>query len=350
MPVPTLAWWQRKTSATFSDRKNPLITDIDILLAEYHVTSKTDVQKQKILILILYYCTTWLVEKGTKNSSWRRKYVLELQTSVEEELRSVSMVNTAGQRVSGADGVHLKEDPIELLQPRDARAKFGLTAPITYDRLSANVAHTFMTRVKNSTKLTGYAQELQTEMNSGNGAHDYVDDLKLIAAGKASKGKIDGSLTYLSKQERLRYLLSLWPDQLLHLAGRDTPYQTRSADFNDIFAMDMMEYIYVGDPKAGRFHHSTFMSGKPVLCAGELQVLGGRITFISNESGHYMPSTQDLMACVGVLQNRYGANLSRIKVKDLQAKHEWDSASEFLARGGNPPRQGRVIGRGRGVV
>src|ERR1035441_407853 len=64
MPVPTVAWWQKKTSATLSDRKNPLITDIDILLTEYHSAQKTDVQKQKILVLILYYCMTWLDPQG----------------------------------------------------------------------------------------------------------------------------------------------------------------------------------------------------------------------------------------------------------------------------------------------
>ncbi len=28
--------WRKKTSSVFADRKNPLITDIDILLGEYH--------------------------------------------------------------------------------------------------------------------------------------------------------------------------------------------------------------------------------------------------------------------------------------------------------------------------
>ena len=125
MPVPTVAWWQKKTSATLSDRKNPLITDIDILLTEYHSAQKTDVQKQKILVLILYYCMTWLVHKGDKSSSWRSKYVQQLRTEVETELRTPSMIQAVNQRVTGKGGLSLKEDKIELLQPRDASAKFG---------------------------------------------------------------------------------------------------------------------------------------------------------------------------------------------------------------------------------
>jgi hypothetical protein len=343
MPIPTTAWWRKKTSSVYADRKNPLITDIDILLTEYHSTAKTDVQKQKILVLILFYCTTWLVTKGEKKGSWRRKYVQELEDQVEAELRSTEMLNAAGQRVGGTAGVHLKEDPIELLQPRDARGKFGLQAGLNYDRLSASNAEDFSTKFGKSNKLTGYSKELQGEMNSGTGAHDYVDSLRIIAAGKAGGAKIGSNLAYLSKQERLRHLLALWPDNCFHLCGRDTAYQTASPDYNDIFAMDQMEFIYVGDPKAGKFHHSTFLSGKPVLCAGEIQVRGGKITYISNESGHYRPSTRDLMACVGILQRKYNCDLTRMKVADLETKHDWNSASDFVARAGTPPRAGRVI-------
>ena len=52
MPLMTLDRWRDKTSKWNSDRKNPLITDLDILIAEYHKANKTDLQKLKLLILI----------------------------------------------------------------------------------------------------------------------------------------------------------------------------------------------------------------------------------------------------------------------------------------------------------
>jgi hypothetical protein len=343
MPVPTLAWWQRKTTGHIADRNNPLITDIDILLTEYHAAGKTDVQKQKILILILFYCTTWLVTKGEKKGSWRRKYVQELEVQVEAELRHPTMQSAGAQRVTGTGGVHLKEDPIELLQPKNAGTKFGLKAGLNFDRMSASNAEDYVSRFETNPKLTGYAKELQGAMKSTSGAHDYVESLKIIAAGKAAGSKITGSLTYLSKHERVKHLLSLFIDDCFHLNGSYSTYQTASANYNDIFAMDLMEFIYVGDPKAGKFHHSTFMSGKPVLCAGEIRLTAGKITYISNESGHYRPSTHDLLACVGVLQRKYNVNLNRVKVADLATAYEWREAGDFLARNGVPPPKGRVL-------
>ncbi|MBI1356615.1 MAG: hypothetical protein GC160_19930 [Acidobacteria bacterium] len=344
MPVPTVTWWRKKTTGHIADRKNPLITDVDILLMEYHASGKTDIQRQKILILILYYCTTWLVAKGEKKGSWRRKYVLDLQTEVENELRTPTMINAGGQRIAGNGGVYMKEDPIEILQPRDANAKHNLRAGLNFGRHSANVAEDFIGNLKMKKNLTGYMAELQQEMKSGTGAHDYVDSLKILAAGKAANMRMGYNLTYLSKQERLSRQLSLWPDDAFHLAGWDFPYQTAGGpDDHNIFAMDLMEFIYVADGLAGRVHHSSFMSGKPVLCAGEIRLEAGKIRYISNESGHYRPTTANLMNCVTVLVRKYNVDLSRIKLGDQEAKHEWDSAADFMARGGVPPRRGRIM-------
>ena len=66
MPIPDVKWWKSHTSKALRERNNPIILDIDILLSEFHKAGKTDVQKQKILILMLYYCTEWLVTKGEK--------------------------------------------------------------------------------------------------------------------------------------------------------------------------------------------------------------------------------------------------------------------------------------------
>ncbi|MFZ9035832.1 MAG: hypothetical protein ACO2ZM_06920 [Francisellaceae bacterium] len=40
------------------------------------------------------------------------------------------------------------------------------------------------------------------------------------------------------------------------------------------------------------FHHSSFLMGRPVICAGNLEARGGLIDEIDNVSGHYKPSTQ----------------------------------------------------------
>ncbi|MEW5980288.1 MAG: hypothetical protein AB1898_31230 [Acidobacteriota bacterium] len=336
MPIPDLKWWRGHTSKVLSDRKNPLILDIDILLAEYHKQGKTDIQKQKILILMLYYCTEWLVSKGEKETSWRRPHVQKLVSEIESELRTPAMLQATQDRIAGKKGKKLEEDPIEVLQPRDARNKFGLRTDVTSTRRSAHGALTFINNFAASKKLTGYKKELQDKQIT-----DYVDQLQILAAGAH---QVTRNLEYLSKLERRACHLQKWPDGLFHLAGRDTPYQTSTAtDANgnrilDLFAMDDMEFLYVGPPKqAGTFHHSSFLSGKPVLCAGEIALDQGKITKVSNSSGHYRPSTRDLLNCVLVLEKKYSVDTQTLTVSDMATGTDWKSASQFLQRQGRPP-------------
>lgn len=57
-----------------------------------------------------------------------------------------------------------------------------------------------------------------------------------------------------------------------------------------IFVMDEHGAFYVEKfPEVGEFHHSSFLAGKPVAAAGEIEATEGVITAISDQSGHYKP-------------------------------------------------------------
>ncbi len=47
--------------------------------------------------------------------------------------------------------------------------------------------------------------------------------------------------------------------------------------------------LYAGIKVKGKFHHTSFLGGAPVLCAGEFKVENGKIVRISLKSGHYRP-------------------------------------------------------------
>ncbi len=106
-------------------------------------------------------------------------------------------------------------------------------------------------------------------------------------------------------------------------------------------------YVKRGDQAgAGKFHHSSFLSGKPVKCAGEVLFLNGAVRYVSNESGHYQPSTQQLIDIVEVLRDVYHVNLAQLAVADLSTQIEWATATIFLAARGRrlkplptPPRK-----------
>jgi hypothetical protein len=58
-----------------------------------------------------------------------------------------------------------------------------------------------------------------------------------------------------------------------------------------IYVMDEQGNVYASNfHGVGEFHHSSFMGGKPVSGAGELEVRNGEVIGITDRSGHYTPS------------------------------------------------------------
>lgn len=336
MAIPTLAYWQRKTSSVLHSRNNPLITDIDTLLTAFRSNGKSDTQKQKILILMLYICTEWLVTKSKNN--WRRRYVSDLIGEIETELRTPAMVNAVQSRVGAAD-LTMKENPIEMLQPKDRSTKYGLAGQTSFHRINAHTAETFVNDYQRRGNLTGYSAQLQNIVPA-----DYVDGLKILAVGNAEAlHDMRRNLAYLSKADRQQRQLSLGDNDCFYLHGDPSPY-TSPADIPDLCVIDTMELIYVSSIKAaGKFHHSSFFSGKPVLFAGELRLKHGVINYINSMSGHYLPSTQDLLRAVTLLRDKYGCDLTRMRVEDGATNTKWASAIEFLQRQGVPVPKARPV-------
>lgn len=77
--------------------------------------------------------------------------------------------------------------------------------------------------------------------------------------------------------------------------------------------MDEVGKIYASPYQIrGKFHHSSFLSGKPVASAGELTAINGKITEISRKSGHYQPSLKINSQIMTELQKR-GVDVKGIK-------------------------------------
>lgn len=68
-----------------------------------------------------------------------------------------------------------------------------------------------------------------------------------------------------------------------------------------IFVIDQLGKMYVNPKQKAKFHHSSFVSGKPVLAAGRLQSVNGLITAVSAHSGHYQTPMPRLVAALMLL-------------------------------------------------
>ena len=78
------------------------------------------------------------------------------------------------------------------------------------------------------------------------------------------------------------------------------------------FAMDKGGHIYTGT-LGTIFFHSSLLGFADALAAGMMKVNRGKVTEISNDSGHYKPNVESMVRVLRQLQ-RYGVDVSAIKV------------------------------------
>jgi hypothetical protein len=132
-------------------------------------------------------------------------------------------------------------------------------------------------------------------------------------------------------------------DYQLHLGGTVTrgsspePYDTKES-FSKfmkqgwaIFVMSVGGEMFSGEHKMGLFHHSSFFAGGDVAGAGELKVEHGKITGLTNKSGHYFPEVEQTLQ---VMDEIGRANLSGIKYVHFDPdgkRSEWDAKAFYDA-------------------
>ncbi len=96
------------------------------------------------------------------------------------------------------------------------------------------------------------------------------------------------------------------------------PYDTSSLVSNfmgrgyAIYVMDGQGNLYANQHKVGIFHHSSFLAGGDVTGAGEIKIERGAVKAITNKSGHYLPTSEEMVQVFEELEAR-GVNLSAVE-------------------------------------
>ncbi len=76
---------------------------------------------------------------------------------------------------------------------------------------------------------------------------------------------------------------------------------------------------YAGSHRVGAFHHSTFLGGRPVMSAGEMQVRQGVVSVLTAKSGHYQPNMEQFVNGLKSLK-RAGIPLNTCDVEVYQSR------------------------------
>jgi hypothetical protein len=85
--------------------------------------------------------------------------------------------------------------------------------------------------------------------------------------------------------------------------------------------------IVIAQHQEGRFHHSSFNSANAVECAGMIKMANGRVTYVSNNSGHYRPSPRHLARfCEWLSMQRVIDRNTAVQCQGLADQYEntWD--------------------------
>jgi hypothetical protein len=69
-----------------------------------------------------------------------------------------------------------------------------------------------------------------------------------------------------------------------------------------IYVMSAEGHIHLGSHVVGLYHHSSLLGGEPVAGAGEIIVTQGKLNFVSNKSGHFVPEAVHFNQVLRVLE------------------------------------------------
>jgi len=98
---------------------------------------------------------------------------------------------------------------------------------------------------------------------------------------KDAKTLAEINVTYLDKQGREKYLTAFKKGVMSNEA------LGKKATGKFIYVLSTDKELFVAEKNRGTFNHSTFFAGKPVLCAGKMDVEEGVIKRVDKSSGHY---------------------------------------------------------------
>jgi hypothetical protein len=119
------------------------------------------------------------------------------------------------------------------------------------------------------------------------------------------------------KLSQLQYNISTEDGLVYNSNCEKTTLNTENEEY--IFVITLDKKILISK-SSQTVRHFSLTAGKPVLSAGSIKILDGKIIYVDGESGHYMPSVFYINQTINLLMN-LGANLDeKVNIKYYQDK------------------------------
>ncbi|KAI9916071.1 hypothetical protein PsorP6_007013 [Peronosclerospora sorghi] len=135
---------------------------------------------------------------------------------------------------------------------------------------------------------------------------------------------------YCSEDERKRYELAFVSHGqnvcVQYAASGRTVHTDERSKW--IFVLDLAGRMYLSRKRKGKFHHSSFVSGAPILAAGKIIIKHGVIRAVEPHSGHFKPRLENLLVLCFVLTN-HGVDMDGVAlVKPKKWTCDWPFPSQ----------------------
>jgi hypothetical protein len=333
MAIMSAAVFKKRSDHLFSRRRNPLIKDIDKLLELYVDPGNGLNRKLKILVTLYCWCKLYLQTGGKKSGT-----VTELLAQVKEELEKPVSTFTLEARHQGLrDDKVLTGKGIDKPYHVESVLPKGQVGGVQLQHQQKRVNAVFVKDLAIDEALAyvsnGKPYKGVDPMWDANKIGDYLmnnmsltDQLDLLTSAFGSDAyEAQARFEYCNERERKKYQVHMW-DGYFYQDEEHTRHFSHvappGANPTCMYAMDENERLFVKPTVDvvtagnGSFNHSSFTAGKPVICAGELKIVGGQLTHIDNKSGHYKPTTGDLVEIIRVLNTEYAVDFSQVTIYD----------------------------------
>lgn len=337
--MPSKAQFIADTNAGVFAKRHPLIREIDDLLDRYPRGS--EIAQTMIAAIIIAKCDEYVeVLVREERSSKRLPGIKALrEIAVAEQQRLTMLMKALAARNVHQQRVSAKAKFAKIIHNPKFKAlgrvqNYG-NNPELKELHSEEILEALDDLHRAGHELHKVKKLWMDDPNGGKNFWEYLD--KFVAKNPNNSLY---RVKYFNENERRAYLVSFQGNMLVQGEGRQRQkFDTSQCAVNSnilantwgraIFVMSMNHEIYSGGSfsnpqrrpdgwvdrtrQGAIVHHSSFLMGSPVRCAGEWVVKNGAIIMISPQSGHYRPPAPIFQAFLKMLESR-GVPLQRLTV------------------------------------
>jgi hypothetical protein len=338
---------KHSSAGLFARRRNPNIRSIDHWLDRYHAIEPLAFSERRLALLAVVEASRkYLAEKGAKGSK-RRQGVVAVQlmaTEKAEELTRAIKRRARGNWLRAAAATK----PVRVKEGSGAKA---LDEKYWKELRAPHYAGFALDKIFDEWKGAKTSKNLDDWIESewlprARASKDYQTQLDVL---KLQSHRV----RYLgSPAERQAHRVHVRRGRVYTATGERFHTGDHQTAFSGqgwaIFVMSPARHVYSGSHTVGKFHHSSFLAGGPVLSAGEWAVREGRVVAVTAKSGHYKPTVEMFYQMLRKLKRR-GVDLRGVAAcpRPFENPPRWFDAQDVYNGKGQPA--GRRMPAPRGV-